>query len=236
MEGFVDIHTHILPGVDDGAQDGNAAMALLDRAYAAGTRRIYLTPHFRGRFRDNTAEKLMPRIRELQAAAAEKFPDLTLLPGCEIHYQSDAPQKLLDGELLSMNGTDYVLLEFDFGARHREVYAGVDGMLSCGFVPIIAHAERYACFLEKKELAEELCRAGVLIQLNADSILGKTGYKVKRYCHRLLEDELVHFIASDGHDLDVRQPVLRECYQKVAKKYAPEYADALFRENALRLL
>lgn len=236
MEGFVDIHTHILPGVDDGAPDLAAAMALLEKAHAAGTRTLYLTPHFRGRFRDNTAEKLLPLMEQLRAAAAEKFPELTLRPGCEIHYQSDAPQKLLDGELLCMNGTEYVLLEFDFGARLREIYAGVDGMLSFGFVPIIAHAERYAAFLEKKDLAEELCRAGVLIQLNADSILGETGFKVKRYCHRLLEDGLVHFIASDAHDLDVRQPVLRACYEKIAKKYAPEYADALFRENALQLL
>ena len=100
----------------------------------------------------------------------------------------------------------------------------------------IAHAERYDIFRKNKSLPEELLYVGALIQLNADSILGKCGLATKWVCHRLLKKGMVHFVASDGHDRKDRPPVLKECFEYVSKRYGREYAWRLFRDNALDLL
>ena len=104
MEGFVDIHTHILPGVDDGAQDLSQSLELLRRAYGQGTRALVLTPHYRGRYRNNVAPKLSKLFEELSLKAKQAYPELQLYLGCEVGYELDVGEKLAEGTVLSMNG------------------------------------------------------------------------------------------------------------------------------------
>lgn len=236
MEGFVDIHTHILPGVDDGAGDLSTAVDLLKRAVQQGTGAVVLTPHYRGRHRYNVEGKLSEVFAALCQAAKSQCPELELYLGCEIGYELDVSEKLAEGTVLSMNGTQYVLLEFREGTFRSRILDGVLEVLNFGYIPIIAHAERYEAFRKNPGLADEITGVGALLQINADSVMGKCGWGIKWYCHRLLRSHRVHFIATDAHDLKLRKPDLQACYRKVRKKYGREYAERLFIRNGRIML
>lgn len=236
QKGFVDIHTHILPGVDDGARDLKHALALLRLARENGTTAVVLTPHYRGRWRSNTPQLLRQRFEELAAEAKKEIPDMKLYLGTEAGHERELGDKVAEGRVLSINDSNYVLLEFDYNSSRVQVYEETMALIGSGYTPIIAHAERYDIFRRNKKLAEELMYVGALIQLNADSILGKCGFATKRVCHRLLKKGMVQFVASDGHDTKERPPVLRECFEYVSKRYGERYAWVLFRDNAVELL
>lgn len=235
-EGFIDIHTHILPGLDDGAKDMEQAMELLQLAWDNGTVGVILTPHFRGRYRRNTPEQLRQTFEELRQRAAVQLPEMELYLGNEAGIEIELAEKLIEGRVLSLNGGNYVLLEFHTASSATQILKGVLDVLNCGFTPIIAHAERYDAFCQNKRMAEGLIQFGALIQVNADSILGGAGYASKRCARRLLRKKKVHFVASDAHDATRRHPMLMSCYRKVSKKYGKEYAARVFWENARAIL
>ena len=235
MNGFADIHTHILPGVDDGAPDMQEACALVRMAWQNGTRILFLTPHYRGKYKENSLGWLREVFSMLSQLVAEEFPDMKLYLGHEIHYENDAPEKLLQGQMLTMNGSRFVLLEFPMNALRSQIIMGVSEIIRCGFTPIIAHAERYNVFRADDKLANEVLAMGARIQMNADSIMGKYGFSVKRFCHKLLKAHKVHFVATDAHDRTERPPLLRKCFLRVSKKYGQDYAARIFCENAQSL-
>jgi protein-tyrosine phosphatase len=235
-QGFVDIHTHLLFGVDDGAVDLQQSMELLAMARENGTTAVVMTPHHRGRFRKNTAEFLRQRFAQLQEQVKNEIPDMKLYLGNEAAHERELGDKVAEGRVLSLNDSNYVLLEFDFNSSRIQVMEETMSLIGSGYTPIIAHAERYDIFHKNKKLAEELLYVGALIQLNADSILGKCGFATKRVCHRLLKKGMVHFVASDAHDVKERPPVLKECFDYVSKRYGEDYAWSIFRDNALDLL
>ena len=236
MDGFIDIHTHILPGVDDGAQTVEDALAMLQGAWDKGTRALLLTPHYRSRYKKNTPQQLREQYEKLCAVVQEKMPGLRLYLGQEVAYEVEAPEALADGKILSMNGSHYVLLEFRPEVLRSRVISGVSETILCGFTPIIAHAERYEIFRKDKNLLDEVLEMGALIQLNADSVMGKQGFSVKRCCHRMLKQQKAHFVASDAHDITDRPASLQACFLRVYKKYGKEYAQQLFYENAAAVI
>lgn len=235
-EGFIDIHTHILPGVDDGAKDMEQALELLRLAWDNGTVSVILTPHFRGRYRRNTPEQLRQIFEELRQRVATEIPQMELYLGNEAGIEIELVEKLAEGRVLSLNGGNYVLLEFHTASSASQILEGVLDVLNCGFTPIIAHAERYDVFCQNKKLAAEVIGFGALIQVNADSILGGAGRDPKHCARRFLRKGQAHFVASDAHDATRRHPVLTPCYRKVSKKYGKEYAAKVFWENARELL
>lgn len=235
--GFVDIHTHILPGVDDGAADTEQAKAMVRMAYQDGTRCLFLTPHYRGRYRKYyDPEKLRNAFCDLRQALAPEFPELRLILGSEVTYEADAPELLSEGKILSLCGTEYVLLELFSKMPPSQVLNAVSETIRYGFVPILAHVDRYEVFRKEKGLIDEVLGMGALIQLNADSVLGSNGFWVKRFCHKLIRAGKVHFIASDAHDLLHRTPSLQKCYRQISKKYGKSLADDLFCRNTIKIL
>lgn len=235
-KGFVDIHTHLLFGVDDGAVDLEQSIELLSMARENGTTAVVLTPHHRGRFRKNTPQQLRQRFDELVQRVKTELPDMKLYLGNEAAHERELGDKVAEGRILSLNDSNYVLLEFDFNSSRIQVMEETMALIGSGYTPIIAHAERYDIFRKNKHLAGDLLYVGALIQLNADSILGKCGLRTKWVCQRLLKKGMVHFVASDGHDPKVRPPVLGECFEYVSKRYGEDYAWTIFRDNALDLL
>ncbi len=229
MAHFFDIHAHLLPGVDDGAQSAEEALALLGQASADGIENMLLTPHYRGNYRSNSPAILKERLSALQAASKEL--PIHLYLGSEIYYQSDILARLAAGEVLTLAGSDYILLEFPSTAPPILMRTGVGTVLDGGYIPILAHVERYACCRSQPQLAAELCSMGALLQINADSVLGKTGFAQHRFCRLLLKRELVHFVASDAHDELHRPPVLSTCFRFISRRYGADYAARLFWEN-----
>jgi len=236
MERFVDIHTHILPGLDDGARDLEQAMALLRMAWEDGTGTVVLTPHHRGRYRKNTPQQLQEAFASLRERAAAELPEMVLYLGSEAGMELELGEKLEQGSVLSLNGGAYVLLEFHHNVTHRRVIEGVLELLNCGYTPIIAHAERYDAFCQNRHLAGEVIRLGAMIQMNAGSLFGESGLMTKLCCKRMLRRGQVHFVASDAHDTEARTPVLSECYRKICRRYGEEYAALLFWQNAEAML
>lgn len=234
--GLVDIHCHILPGVDDGARDIKEALELVRMAYADGTRAMILTPHYRGNYRKNTPQFLHQCYDALCAQVRKELPGMELYLGSEAAWERDLGEKFAEGYVLPLHGSPFVLLEFEFGCMRSQVTDGVMDVVSCGYTPIIAHAERYDIFRRDKALADEVLSMGALIQLNADSVLGKRGFWLKRCCHRWLKQGKVHFIASDAHDSQNRPPLLGACFAYVSKRYGEDYAWLLLRDNARALL
>lgn len=232
LDGFIDIHTHILPAVDDGAKDISVSRQMVRRAWENGTRTLILTPHYRGAFRDNTPAWLRESFSILCELIEDDLPDMRLCLGCEIYYETDAPEKLTRGGILTLNNSDYVLVEYRTGVLRSNVIASVDEIVRCGFTPILAHVERYDCFRKEPELLLELRNMGALLQLNADSVLGIRGAATKRFCRKLLKKQTVQFIASDAHDVGERPPLLRDCWSFVRKENGDVYAAELFYENA----
>lgn len=232
MNGYTDIHTHILPGVDDGARDMSQALELVRMAYRNGTRNIILTPHYRGKYKENAPVWLREVFGIFQQMVAEEFPRMNLYMGHEVYYEMDAGVKLEAKKAMTLNGSRYCLLEFRTNSLRSQIEMGVAEMLRFGYVPIIAHAERYDIFRKDSTLTDEMLAMGALIQLNADSVMGKHGLGVTMFCDRLLRDGKAHFIATDAHDSKKRPPLLRDCWWKVYKKYGQSYATQLFYANA----
>lgn len=225
---LVDIHCHILPGVDDGAPDMDTSKAMIREAYEQGVRYIIATPHYRPEMFEPSMKKVLKVYRELREYAAEAGIGLRL--GCE-YYRNEQMIRHLDHKLRpTMLGSRYVLTEFSTNDSFVTVRNYIYELVAHGYQPIIAHIERYFCCQELEKVLE-LKRLGALIQVNADSVLGYEGHTIKKFCATLMKKDLVGFIGSDAHNLGERKMNLGKCSDYVTRKMGQNYADTIFMEN-----
>ena len=230
---FSDIHSHILFGTDDGPKTREAMFSLVDAIYQEGVRHLFATSHFHPGFYGNNTAKKAEAFQILQDYAEKKYPDLTLYSGNELHYSKDCVSWLHDGLCQTLNHSRYVLVDFSHNACFAEISNGLQNLLSAGYIPILAHTERYR--LSKKQVIS-LKQLGVLIQLNAQSVLGETGFFPKIRTEKILSWRLCDFVATDTHDLTYRPPKMQKCYQHLCKHHGTSYADFVCCEHALELL
>lgn len=233
---IIDIHCHILPGIDDGAANISETVKMLRMAAAEGITDIIATPHFRaGRIfppPDTVYEKLLLAVG---AAAAEGIA-IKLYPGNEIYYREDLPEMLRSRKILTLNGSEYALVEFSPAAMYETVRNGLDSLLTAGFTPVLAHAERCACLIDDCERAFFLREMGAKIQVNAGSVTGKSGAEPKKFVHRLLRENAVDFIGTDAHGSERRPPEIAACRNLIERKYGEEIAAAATSGNAEKIL
>lgn len=231
---FVDIHFHGLAGVDDGPKTEEEMFALVEAAYREGTRALCLTPHFHpGYFGDNR-EKTDRVFSLLQSRLRQTRPDLRLYLGNELRYDDSCLAWLESGCCRTLNGSRYVLVDFSAGAESRIILRGLDHLLGAGYVPVLAHAERYGK-LDLREIAR-LGQRGVIIQVDGMSLFGGYGFGAKLRSRQLVIRHLADVVASDAHDLSSRMPVMKKSRTFVAARCGEEYADALCVSNSLRIL
>lgn len=236
MDSYIDIHSHILPKIDDGAENFETSMEMLRLAWNDGIREMILTPHNKPSHHNAGPEKIKLLIKDLQDKAHREGIGITFHRGNEMYFGSDMTQRLDGGRALTMAGSSYVLIEFGMGEDIDHIRYGLYEALAHGYRPILAHVERYSRMLAKAERVEDLVRMGSYIQVNAGSIMGSFGFGAKQFTKRLLAQGLVHFVATDAHDTGKRKPVLSGCAGYVEKKYGQEYAYRLFYENPLRVI
>ena len=202
---MIDLHSHVLPHLDDGAQDLEAALAMARAMVADGIRVVAATPHVRDDY-PTTAEEMEARLAEVQAALGESDVDLELLPGGEIAL---GRLSRLDGDELARFGLGgnprVLLLEFPYVGWPAELAGECRRLRGDGVVPVIAHPERNLAVQERPGDVDALVRAGAAIQLTAASVDGRLGAAAAGCAHRLLELELAHLIASDAHGPGVRE-------------------------------
>ncbi|MBQ8230746.1 MAG: protein-tyrosine-phosphatase [Lachnospiraceae bacterium] len=234
---YIDIHSHILPYMDDGARDAKMSLAMLRLAESEGISDIIVTPHYRkGHYKGERRQidKVLAEIRDLMKAEGIQ---VNLYPGNEIYYHSELEEKLESGVLSTMNNTEYVLVEFSPMEDFMYIRSAIDQLFSIGYIPIIAHVERIQCIEKNIERARDLKKSGCDLQVNAASAMGETGFRCKRFVHKLLREELVDYIGTDAHDIDKRRPVIKKCAEMLYRKYNRDYVDEiLFQNAATRLL
>lgn len=234
---FIDIHSHILPCMDDGAKDIKTSLAMLRIAEQEGISDIIVTPHYRrGHFKGDR-KQMEKMLTEMRTWMEKEGIQINLYPGNEIYYRSELEEKLESGSLSSMNDSEYVLVEFSPMEDFMYIRSAAEELFSIGYTPIIAHVERIKCIEKKIEHARTLKKMGCELQVNAASAMGEVGFWCKRFVHSLLKEELVDYIGTDSHNIDKRKPEIKKCAEMLYKKYDRHYVDGiLFKNAANRLL
>ena len=234
--GYIDIHCHVLPGVDDGSTDMDETMDMLKTAADEGISDMIVTPHYKHGRVGISRKDIGELIAEVEKYAALSEIKIKLHPGTEIYYNSSLEEKLENGWLARMNDTEYVLVEFSPVETFSYVRNALDDLLSLGYHPIIAHVERYACMLGNVENIRIVKGMGCRIQVNAGSVAGDYGFKVKHFIKKLLKERLIDFIGTDAHDRKNRRPEMAKCVETIRKQCDSDYAEELLFERAKREL
>ncbi len=230
-EGIFDIHCHIIPSVDDGAADIREAEELLRMEYRQGVRSIILTPHFRIGMFETPQEQIKKQFLILKEIAGNISHDLKLYLGCEFHVNMEMLEMLKNGQGTTMAGSRYILTEFSHMAPASYIRERLYSLLLHGYKPVTAHVERYDAVRRHIGFVDEIIDMGALIQVNADSIIGAEGFSAKRFCHKLLKNQMVHFVGSDCHGTARRVPKIGIAYNYILKKFGKNYADKIFAVN-----
>ena len=204
--GLFDIHCHLIPGVDDGAQDLEETCRLLRMEYEQGVRNIIATPHYRDQMFDTPIHTIRSQFTLVEKCVQEfnqelaKEDRMRIYLGCEFHANMQMSRMLDEGRVSTMADSGYVLVEFSGNAEYSYIEDRLRSLIIVGYRPIIAHVERCDNLWGDLELIRDLAQMGAYIRVNADSILGKSGFYTKRFCRKLMKGDLLHFVGSDCHD------------------------------------
>jgi protein-tyrosine phosphatase len=230
---MIDLHCHILPGVDDGAKSLEEAVEMAQIAEDEGIERIVATPHlFRENFLNEDLGIIEEKRKELSGALEASNIHLELLSGAEVHIAHNLMEEIRKNRnYLVINRSSYMFVEFP----SRHVFSGVKELffelMSEGIIPIIAHPERNSVFVRNPSFLYELIQMGSLAQANSGSLSGIYGREAEQAVCRFLEMNLIHFIGSDGHNTDALAPRLLEARERVERIIGEEGAVALVKEN-----
>lgn len=229
----IDIHCHVIPRVDDGPDTVEEARRLLTEMQGEGVGVIIATPHYRPGMFEAPGDRIEKYYRIAKRAAEKR--GMRMYLGCEFYRSAELSEVVKTGRRPTMAGSDYVLVEFAPEDLFLTIRNQICTLVMQGYYPIIAHIERYEC-CEESERVQELRELGAYIQVNAGSVLGRSGWKAKRYVKRLMTEDLVDFVASDAHDRKKRKPNLGQCAEYVERKYGRRYAQRIFVKNPLNIL
>lgn len=228
---MIDIHSHILPAVDDGSKNTAESLLMLEAAIYAGINTIVATPHYNYKYANNKS-KILAEVEKLNKIVKTNNLNINILPGQEIRIYGELLEDYEAGELLTIadNGM-YMLVELPF----KQVPYFTDNLLYnielYGIKPIIAHPERNSEFLENPNKLYNLVAKGALTQLTTSSLIGFFGKKIQKFCNQLIKANLVHTIATDAHNVSNRSFNMSEAYEEISKKYGKDYV-SYFKENA----
>ena len=231
---MIDMHCHILPDVDDGAPDLEMALDMIEEEHSQGIEAIILTPHYRRRMFETPLHVLLEQFELLKNSAAGLGVDLYL--GCEYHAHVDMAECYDRKTRPTMAGSRYILTEFSEDTPGRFIREQTRDLRQHGYIPIIAHLERYHAMFENFDFIEELSEGGCKMQINADSIAGKEGFRVSRFCKKMVRYGMLDFVGSDAHDMTVRAPHMDECFRKLCRWNSLEYATEIMDSNPRKIL
>lgn len=236
---MVDLHCHILPNVDDGAETMEDALGMARMAAASGVTHLIATPHCNLPYsepKNYVSTSLLEQFLSLRTAIQQADIPLAIYPGAEVLCTPEVPQLIQTGKLLPLANSSCLLVEFFFD----EGLAYMDNMLQAiaaeGMTPVVAHPERYETIQHSPYVLERWFRNGYVIQLNKGSILGRLGRGAKRAADWILDHGLAHVVASDAHSPVFRTPQMRELQQYLLDYYDPEYVEILLQTNPSRIL
>jgi protein-tyrosine phosphatase len=232
---MIDIHCHILPEVDDGAQSLSDSLSMARNAVEQGIHKIVASPHHLTSSYTNPKPSIINRVKDLNRALRDEKIELEVLPGQEVRIHGEMLEGYEAGEILPVNHTPYILIEFPSNHVPRYTEKLFYDLQMNGLIPVIVHPERNQEIMECPELLYQLVKKGALTQITAASVCGDFGKRIKNFSLQLVEANLTHFIASDAHNITNRTFKMREAFGIIEKKYGNEMV-YYFDENATLLI
>lgn len=229
---MIDLHSHILPELDDGSQSLEESLAMARLAVQSGVTVMAATPHCM----DDQTQQVYAAWRLLREALHDTGIPLKLCLGMEIFGTPDTVRLLRARKLFSLNGSQYPLIEFSFRSTGEEETQILRQVLRAGYRPLVAHPERYSYVREYPELINLWVKMGCLLQVNRGSLLGRFGTGPQRMAAELVERGFVTAVATDAHSPRVRTPWMQDIQALLSQEYSPELARALLLRNPQRIL
>jgi protein-tyrosine phosphatase len=228
---MIDIHCHILPGVDDGAKDIEASIDMALAAVKQGIHTIIATPHHKNNTYENPKPFVVEQTAELNEVLTSENIPLTILPGQEVRIYGEVLEDYQKHEIMTLAESGYLLIELPSGHVPRYTEIMIYNLQMEGLKPVIAHPERNQEIIENPDLLYQFVKKGALTQITAASVCGAFGKKIKLFSEKLIEANLTHFIASDAHNLTNRSFMLKDAYAVIDSKFGTDTV-YLFQENA----
>lgn len=221
---FVDIHCHMLPGLDDGAVNLGVSLAMAEMAVDDGVRTVVVTPHQLGSYSQNRGETIRAYAARFQRELTQRGIPLRVLPGADVRIEPDMISGLRSGEVVSLADLGrHVLLELP-----HELYVPLEGLLrgleAAGVVGVLSHPERNQGILREPRVVEQLVDAGCLMQVTAGSLVGSFGPEIQAFAEWLVQEGLVHFLATDAHGINSRRPIMSRAYYRAVELVGPARA------------
>jgi protein-tyrosine phosphatase len=235
---MIDLHNHLLPGIDDGSKRLEDTLEFLRIAWRDGVRTVVATPHMKPGVYDNTRQTILERVALVrEAQQGDEAEGVTLLPGAEVYFTADVVQRAKDGELMTVaDRGKYVLLELPYQQIPMRVDDTIFQLRLLGITPLLAHPERVAYYLEDIERVAASVRLGALTQVTGSSIAGLFGSKARDFARAMLARGLLHVLASDSHDVSYRPPLLSPAVQVVAGIAGAEAARRMVEDTPQAIL
>jgi protein-tyrosine phosphatase len=235
---MIDIHTHILPGVDDGSSSVKESLEMLKIAEENGTTDLILTPHCNipGMFKNYKSDALLEHFNMLKDLANDEGISVNLYNGMEIFLTEESPLHYQTDRYISLNNSRYLLVEFDFDANPDFALDMLNHLANLDCTPIVAHPERYYFVLDNPSLVKDFKNIGCKLQLNRSSILGGFGKKIQKLSHLFLKNGFIDFVASDSHSPRTRTPRLNDVYYVLAENYGKDLAEKLVEINPRKVI
>jgi len=209
----IDLHSHILPGIDDGAPDIETSLAMARMAVDQGIKVMAATPHFMPGVYDNESNDVRHRVKHLQTALQNAGIPLDIVTGCDAHIRPDFGACLHDGRILTINDSRYVLFEPPHISMPQRMDELMFNVLASGFVPILTHPERLRWIEQNYAMMVKLADQGVLMQITCGSLTGNFGQRAQYWAKRMMADGRVHILATDTHDTRKRPPTMLKAFE-----------------------
>ncbi len=230
-----DMHCHILPGIDDGSKSMRETEKMLRMAFSEGIDCIVATPHFSCNMSRELLKKRDEVYLSVKGLMKKMNPEAKIYLGNEIFYSSDAVNALVGGYARTINGTKYVLVEFDESADFPFIEKACQSLFYAGYWPILAHIDRFLG-TRKMENVEKLVSEQVLMQVNTDAYMGEDGWRTRHYILKLMKHGLIHILGTDAHSCRHRRPQMKECLNDIEKRFGQDYAWVLSAGNPAKII
>ncbi len=224
---MIDLHCHMLPGIDDGAPDITVALAMARCAVADGITVTACTPHIYPGLYENNRDGIVAAVAALRIILLEENIPLTLTVGADTHIAPDLIASIRTGRVPTLNDTRYLLLEPPHHVAPPRFEETVFQLGAAGYVAVITHPERLTWIADHYDMFERLGRGGAWMQVTAGSVTGRFGARPRYWAERMLDEGLVHILATDSHHIDRRPPLLAEAREAAALRLGAEEANNL---------
>ena len=225
---FIDIHCHILPGLDDGPLTLEESLTMVEIARKDGISHIFATPHIIDGMYDNGVAKIMDTVEHLRAHVSDK---VDIFYGADIRITFDLIERIERGEVLPLNSPRYMLIEFPEYVVPPHVDNLIFNLRHRGITPIITHPERHLRLMQDQSALGMLRDSGAMCQITAMSVTGGFGRSIRKACFGMIEKGLVDFVASDAHNPKGRPPILSKAYETVKKEFGRGLSERIFFSN-----